>query len=85
MLKAVGRSRPVHQTAGLLASGYLRLVQATNRFVQEPAGFLNDVAADLPAIVAMWHGQHFMVHYAWPRAQRSRPWCPATATPRSTP
>lgn len=70
MLKAVGRSRPVHETAGFLASGYLRLVRATNRFVQEPPGFLESITADLPAIVAMWHGQHFMVHYAWPEGAR---------------
>ncbi len=70
MLKAVGRSRPVHEAAGLLGSSYLRLVRATNRFVVEPPGFLQSVAADLPAIVAMWHGQHFMVHYAWPEGAR---------------
>ena len=38
----------------------------TNRFVQEPPGFIDAIAPELPVIVAMWHGQHFMVHYAWP-------------------
>ncbi len=42
----------------------------TNRFVQEPPGFVEAVAPELPAIVAMWHGQHFMVHYAWPQEAR---------------
>ncbi len=70
MLKALGRSRPVQETAGFLASLYLRVVQATNGFVQEPAGFLDTIAPDLPVIAAMWHGQHFMVHYAWPKGAR---------------
>ena len=58
------------ETAGALASAYLRLVHRTNRFVQEPPGFVDAIAPDLPAIVAMWHGQHFMVHYAWPPGTR---------------
>ena len=70
MLKTVGRTRGVLEAAGALASGYLRLVRATNRFVQEPHGFLEAIRPDLPVIVAMWHGQHFMVHYAWPPQTR---------------
>ena len=66
MLKTVGRKRGVLEAAGALAGGYLKLVRATNRFVQEPPGFLDTIGPDLPAIVAMWHGQHFMIHYAWP-------------------
>ncbi|MCW6507138.1 lysophospholipid acyltransferase family protein [Lichenifustis flavocetrariae] len=64
------QSAPVLEGASLLVSGYLRLVRATNRFVQEPAGFLDNIAPELPVIVAMWHGQHFMIHYAWPPGAR---------------
>lgn len=70
MLKTVGRARGVLESAGALASGYLKLVRATNRFVQEPPGFLESIRPELPAIVAMWHGQHFMIHYAWPAGTR---------------
>ena len=70
MLKTVGRTRGVLETAGALASGYLKLVRATNRFIQEPRGFLEGIRQELPVIVAMWHGQHFMVHYAWPPGTR---------------
>src|ERR1700710_3128969 len=70
MIKALLRSRPVLGTASVLASGYLRLVQATNHFVQEPPGFIDQIAPELPVIVAMWHGQHFMIHYAWPPGTR---------------
>ena len=70
MLKGLLRSRPVLEGASRLASGYLDLVRRTNRFTLEPAGFPEAVAPDLPAIVAMWHGQHFMIHYAWPPGAR---------------
>ncbi|HEX4768839.1 MAG TPA: lysophospholipid acyltransferase family protein [Lichenihabitans sp.] len=70
MLKTLGRSRGVLETAGALASGYLRLVRTTNRFVQEPPGFIDAIGPELPVIVAMWHGQHFMIHYAWPPGAR---------------
>lgn len=66
MLKTVGRAPAVLETAGALASAYLRFVQRTNRFVQHPPGFVAAITPELPVIVAMWHGQHFMVHYAWP-------------------
>lgn len=69
MLKALGRSKAVLETAGLLVSGYLRLVRATNRFVLDPPGFLDTVRCENPYIVAMWHGQHLMVPYIrryWP-------------------
>ena len=59
MFNALVRSKPVLEFASLLASGYLRLVRATNRFTVEPPGFLDAIAAELPVIVAMWHGQHF--------------------------
>lgn len=47
---------------GALA-GYLKLVQATNRFTLAPDDFYGRVDAHWPAIIAMWHGQHFMVPF----------------------
>lgn len=70
MLNAVLRSRPLLRIASAAASGYLRLVRLTNRFVQDPPQFVGSMAAELPIIVAMWHGQHFMIHYAWPPGAR---------------
>jgi lysophospholipid acyltransferase (LPLAT)-like uncharacterized protein len=67
MLKRLGRSRAIQTAVGVLAYGYLKLVQATTRFVSEPANFPEEVRERLPVIVAMWHGQHFMIHYAWPK------------------
>ncbi|WP_237477741.1 lysophospholipid acyltransferase family protein [Lichenibacterium dinghuense] len=45
-------------------------MRRTVGFVQEPEDFVARIAPELPAIVAMWHGQHFMVHYAWPKGAR---------------
>jgi len=67
MLKRLGRSRAIQNAVGLIAVGYLRLVRATTRFVSEPADFPEKMRSNLPVIVAMWHGQHFMIHYAWPK------------------
>jgi lysophospholipid acyltransferase (LPLAT)-like uncharacterized protein len=53
----------VQKTIGILASEYLRLVWKTSRFVFEPEDFYSRVAPDLPVIVAVWHGQHFMTSF----------------------
>ena len=45
-------------------------MRRTTGFVQEPPDFVARIAPELPAIVAMWHGQHFMVHYAWPKGAK---------------
>ena len=62
-IKRLGASRAVQQTAGVLAAEYLRLVWRTSRFVLEPADFYERVAPELPVIIAMWHGQHFMAPF----------------------
>ena len=62
-VKRLGASRAVQQTAGVLAAEYLRLVWRTSRFILEPADFYERVAPELPVIIAMWHGQHFMAPF----------------------
>jgi lysophospholipid acyltransferase (LPLAT)-like uncharacterized protein len=51
----------VRKTIGVVASEYLRLVWNTSRFVFEPADIYDRL--DLPAIIAVWHGQHFMTSF----------------------
>lgn len=70
MFATVARSRPVLEAASFLVSRYLQLVRKTNRFALAPGGFPEAIAGELPVIVAMWHGQHFMIHYAWPPGAR---------------
>ena len=67
MLKRLGKSRFVIEALGVVAYLWLRLVRATSRMTCEPADFVETVAPSLPVIAAMWHGQHFAIHYAWPK------------------
>ncbi|MEE1610421.1 lysophospholipid acyltransferase family protein [Microvirga sp. CF3016] len=62
LAKRIIRSRAVQETLGFLVAGYLKFVQRTNRFVMEPADAYDRI--EMPVIAAMWHGQHFMIHFA---------------------
>jgi lysophospholipid acyltransferase (LPLAT)-like uncharacterized protein len=63
-LKRLRRTRPVQETLGFVIDRYLRLVQRSNRWVMEPPDAYEKVGPLMPVIVAMWHGQHFMIHFA---------------------
>jgi lysophospholipid acyltransferase (LPLAT)-like uncharacterized protein len=47
-------------TAGAAAASYLRLVTITSRKIYEPVDVYDRIAPDLPAIIALWHGEHFI-------------------------
>ena len=64
VLKRLFRSRPAQETVGYLVAGYLGLVRRTNRFVLEPPDAYERIGPMMPVIAAMWHGQHFMIHFA---------------------
>ena len=68
MLKRLGRTKFVQETLGFLLASYIRLVRRTNRFTTEPVDLDAAIAGQTPLIVAMWHGQHFMISFAWPRS-----------------
>jgi lysophospholipid acyltransferase (LPLAT)-like uncharacterized protein len=63
LLKRAVASRSFQKAVGVTAAEYLRLVWKTSRLVIEPADFYERVTPDLPVIVAMWHGQHFMLPF----------------------
>jgi lysophospholipid acyltransferase (LPLAT)-like uncharacterized protein len=48
---------------GVAAGEYLRFVWLTSRCVLEPPDVYEQMASRLPVIIAMWHGQHFMVPF----------------------
>src|SRR5262249_51725041 len=50
-----------HEAVGIVAAAYLRLVWRTNRVTVEPADIYEQV--EMPVILAMWHGQHFMAPF----------------------
>jgi lysophospholipid acyltransferase (LPLAT)-like uncharacterized protein len=62
-LKRLAGSRPFQVAAGVVAAEYLRLVWKTNRVTIEPADIYERVADDMPLIIAMWHGQHFLMPF----------------------
>ena len=58
----------MQEALGFLLAAYLRLVQRTTRFRYEPADVDAAIVGETPLIVAMWHGQHLMISFAWPRS-----------------
>ena len=62
-LKRFARSRLVQATVGIVAAEYLRFVWNTSRTVLEPADIYERIVPQMPIIIAMWHGQHFMVPF----------------------
>jgi lysophospholipid acyltransferase (LPLAT)-like uncharacterized protein len=53
----------VQRSLGVAAAEYLRIVWKTSRFGVDPPDLYDRVAPELPVIVAMWHGQHFMMPF----------------------
>ncbi len=53
----------VQRAAGVAAAEYLRLVWNTNRFQLEPSDIYDWIDREMPIILAMWHGQHFLVPF----------------------
>jgi lysophospholipid acyltransferase (LPLAT)-like uncharacterized protein len=58
------KNRPwVQKAVGTLAAEYLRFVWMTSRFTMEPAEPFLLYEAQQPVIIAMWHGQHFLLPF----------------------
>lgn len=69
MLKRLGHSIIVQRFAAIIAYAYCRLVLRTTRYTMVPEDFVSTTAPEqIPAIFALWHGQHLMAHAAWPPA-----------------
>jgi len=67
MLKKLGRMRLAQEALAFVFVLYFGLVRRTNRFSIEPADFPDRIGPSLPVIGAMWHGQHLIAHFAWPK------------------
>jgi lysophospholipid acyltransferase (LPLAT)-like uncharacterized protein len=66
LLRDTLRSSWFQRAVGFLAAEWLRLVFMTNRFSFEPGGkdgLYARVEAQMPAIFAFWHGQHFLTPF----------------------
>jgi lysophospholipid acyltransferase (LPLAT)-like uncharacterized protein len=60
-LKRIVASSAFQEVMGTLGAWYLRLVWHTSKVVLEPATIYDTVQT--PAIIALWHGQHFMAPF----------------------
>jgi lysophospholipid acyltransferase (LPLAT)-like uncharacterized protein len=61
--RRLARSKRVQNAIGVTAAHYLRFVWRTTRFVLEPADIYETAEPDIPIIIAMWHGQHFLMPF----------------------
>jgi lysophospholipid acyltransferase (LPLAT)-like uncharacterized protein len=61
--RRIWRQRWTQRTVALVGSQYLRFVFKTNRPVIPPADLYALAEPDLPVILAMWHGQHFLAPF----------------------
>jgi hypothetical protein len=61
VFKQIVRSSAFQEIAAAVGAWYLRLVWYTNRASLEPTDVYQK--ADLPVIVGMWHGQHFLAPF----------------------
>src|SRR3954452_11763694 len=64
VLRRISRTKAAQEAAGFLFASYLKLVKRTNRSIIEPPNAYARMDPLLPVILAMWHGQHFMVPLA---------------------
>jgi len=63
LIRDVLRSSWLQRAVGFLAAEFLRLVWLTNRFSFDPPEVYDIVEPQMPAILAFWHGQHFMTPF----------------------
>jgi lysophospholipid acyltransferase (LPLAT)-like uncharacterized protein len=63
LLRRITHARTFHNALGTGGAYYLRLVWATSRLVMEPPDLYDLIEPELPIIIAMWHGQHFMAPF----------------------
>lgn len=62
-IKRIARARATQQVVGRLAAEYLRFVWKTTRVAYDPPDLYDRLNPELPAIIAVWHGQHLMVPF----------------------
>jgi lysophospholipid acyltransferase (LPLAT)-like uncharacterized protein len=68
--KRIVRSPAFQDAVATLGALYLRLVRGTTRTIIEPANIFE--IADLPAVIGLWHGQHFAAPFIKPKGDSFR-------------
>jgi lysophospholipid acyltransferase (LPLAT)-like uncharacterized protein len=62
-LRRITKSYRVQRAIGVSAAYYLRFVWQTTRLSIEPPDAVERVVQQVPIIMAMWHGQHFLAPF----------------------
>ncbi len=62
--RRIVKSRPVQNAIGVAVAECLRFIWKTSKVVIEPEDIYERCVPDVPFIVAMWHGQHFLTPFA---------------------
>jgi len=62
-LKRIRDAGWFREAVGFGMAQYLRAVWKTSRFVFEPADLHERLSPELPVIITLWHGQHFMLPF----------------------
>jgi lysophospholipid acyltransferase (LPLAT)-like uncharacterized protein len=70
--RRIAHSRGVQKSIGITVAEYLRFVWNTTRFEVEPSDIYERVVPDLPVILAMWHGQHFLMPFIKLKQHRAK-------------
>jgi lysophospholipid acyltransferase (LPLAT)-like uncharacterized protein len=74
MLKSILNSQAALATGGFLLATHYKIVGLTNRDVREPeATFYEPFDRNNAVIVALWHGEHFLVPFLGRRTDRLSP------------
>lgn len=71
-LKRIAAAPQVQKTIGILAAGYLHLVHNTSKVITVPDDIYKRVEPELPVIIAMWHGQHFLMPFVKRKQHRAK-------------
>lgn len=67
--KALIRRPGVQNFASAGVYHYLRFTHSMQKDCHSGKDFWSEFQPSAPAIIAMWHGQHFMVPFMWPKGQ----------------
>jgi lysophospholipid acyltransferase (LPLAT)-like uncharacterized protein len=63
MFGRIGRSEASRRAVGETLAAWLKFVHGTSQFGDHPGDLYGELRSNYPYIVAMWHGQHFLVPF----------------------
>ncbi len=71
-LRRLTSAPSVQKAVGVAAAEYLRFVWLTSRYSADPPDIYERIDPDLPVILTMWHGQHFLLPFVKKKEHRAK-------------